>query len=279
MVSRSRPKTDKVHRRCKRQRHAGGFTLVELIAVIVILALISVVGTQFIVTSLQSYRQTESRGQLVQRGRVTLEQMSRQLRMAVPNSVRISSSGHCVEFLPLVAVTTYQGQVPDASNGKTAVAVLATAPFTRGPGQPVHAVISPYFAGEIYTAASPSARAGISSLGAAPHSLVTLSGSARFLRNSLNNRLYVADNPQRFCVTGGQLVRYRQYGLLSGALTDAPPGGSADLMALGVSTPTSAFALFPGSEVRRAGVAMDLRFTFNDQSVALQQQVFIRNVP
>ncbi len=269
------------YRACRRDRSRGaaGFTLVELIAVIVILSLIAVVGTQFVVTSLQAYRQTESRGQLVQSGRVAVEQMSRQLRMAVPNSVRISSTGNCIEFMPVVAVTTYQGQVADASNGKTAAAQVTTAPFSRGPGQPVHALISPYFASEIYTAASPSARTGISALGASPHTLVTFSAAARFLRNSLNNRLYIADNPQRFCVVDGQLVRHRQYGLLSGALSDAAPGGSTDLMALGVSTPTTAFALFPGSEVRRAGVTMDLRFTADGQTVALQQQVYIRNVP
>lgn len=75
----------------------------ELIFVLVILGLVGAIGSSFMVATMDMYQRTQDRVALMQRGRVALEQMSRYLRAAVPNSVRVSATGKCLEFVPVVA--------------------------------------------------------------------------------------------------------------------------------------------------------------------------------
>lgn len=255
-----------------------GFTLVEVIFVVVILSIVTVVGSGFVTTSLKAYRDSDARNLLVQRARLAMEQMSRQLRMAVPNSVRVSSTGNCIEFMPLVAASTYRASVPDVANAAAATNNVATVAFVTGLGAAQHVVIAPFFPDEIYTFASPAARAGVTAIGASPHTAITLNGVHRFIRNSPHRRVFVGDNPLRFCVRGDQLLQDSGYGI-TGSLLDSPPGGDSALMAMGVAAAGQAFAVFPGSEVRRAGAAISLRFTNGSNTLELQQQVYIRNVP
>ncbi len=259
-------------------RSTRGFTLVEVIAVVVILSIVTVVGSGFVTTTLRAYRDSDARNLLVQRARLVMEQMSRQLRMAVPNSVRVSSTGNCIEFMPLVAASTYRASVPDVANAASATTSVATVAFTTGLGSARHLVIAPFFPEEIYTFASPAARAGVAALGASPHTAVTLNGAHRFVRNSPQRRVFVGDDPMRFCVRAGQLWQDSDYGIAA-SLLDSPPGGNSALMALDATPAGQAFAVFPGSEVRRAGATISLRFTSDNNSIDLQQQVFIRNVP
>src|SRR5687768_10975121 len=116
------------YRRISPRRH-GGFTLVEMIFVVVILGIITSIGSSFVVSAVDSYRTAQVRNQLVQRGRLTLEQMSRELRMAIPNSVRVSASGLCAEFLPLVTAANYQSTLPDADNNRAPVSQISTGNF------------------------------------------------------------------------------------------------------------------------------------------------------
>lgn len=256
----------------------GGFTLVEVIFVVVILSIVTVVGSGFVATTLKAYRDSDARNVLVQHARLAMEQMSRQLRMAIPNSVRVSSTGNCVEFMPLVAASSYRASVPDVANAAGEASSVSTVAFVTGLGAPQHVVIAPFFPEEIYSFSSPAARAGISSIGSSPHTAIALNGAHRFVRNSPHRRVFVADDPLRFCVSDGQLLQYSGYGI-TGTMQDSTPGGNSALMAMGVSAAGQAFTVFPGSEVRRAGATISLRFTNGGNSIELQQQVFIRNAP
>lgn len=259
-------------------RSNRGFTLVEVIFVVVILSIVTVVGSGFVTTTLRAYRDSDARNLLVQRARLVMEQMSRQLRMAVPNSVRVSSTGNCIEFMPLVTASTYRTSVPDVANAAGATTSVATVAFVSGPGSAQHLVIAPFFPEEIYTFNSPAARAGVTAMGASPHTAVTLNGTHRFIRNSPHRRVFIGDNPLRFCVRDGQLWQDSGYGMTA-SLLDSSPGGDSALMALGVTPAGQGFTVFPGSEVRRAGATISLHFTSDNNSIDLQQQVFIRNVP
>lgn len=260
-------------------RGCQGFSLVEVVFVMVILGIIASIGSSFIMTAVDGYQATKGRVQLANRGRLALEQMALQLRLAVPNSVRVSETGNCVEFMPIAAAGQYQGALADPENKLSESSSLSAVPFNIDFGTPAHVVVAPYFSSEIYASSSPSAIVGVGSLGAEPITEVSFAGSHRFMRNSVSKRFYLAASPVRFCLSGDQLLTFLEYGLDTASLGDGNPGGRSALMADKVSAVDRAFRLYPGSEVRNAAVLIQLRFSDNGERLELTQEVFIRNVP
>lgn len=96
-----------MHRLSKHQ--STGFTLIELIVVITIVAILAATANKFIANPTQSYFDLESRANLTDRADTALRQMARQIRNALPNSVRTSSSTDSfIEFIPIKQAGRYR---------------------------------------------------------------------------------------------------------------------------------------------------------------------------
>lgn len=247
-----------------------GFTLVELIAVIVILSILAVIGAHFVVSTTQSYESTRTRALLVNTGRQALERMARQLRGALPYSVRTTNGGQCVQFMPIAGGGNYSGSVPDTANLAAPSQVINNiSPHQEEFGTARWVSIGALTAGEIYGPG-----ASLDGLLGRTSTSLTLSSSKTWLRNSINRRFYLLDNPQAFCVLGGQLRFYPDQSI---AATDVNPNDDFDLMANNVTA--APFSFVPGNEIRNTVVMININFVSGGESVNFQQQVMIRNVP
>jgi MSHA biogenesis protein MshO len=75
-----------------RARRVTGVTLIELVVVITITGIIAVVMGTFIVRPIQGYQATVRRAELVDAAEMALRRTARDIRQALPNSVRVRDS-------------------------------------------------------------------------------------------------------------------------------------------------------------------------------------------
>src|SRR5882724_11781791 len=89
---------------------ARGFSLVELVVVIVVLGILGASVAVFINNPVRAYFATVRRAQLTDAADTTLRRMVRDLQTAVPNSIRITTSGSTLylEFTPISDVGRYR---------------------------------------------------------------------------------------------------------------------------------------------------------------------------
>jgi len=91
---------------CSR-RHAG-FTLIEAVVVIVISGIIAVMVAVFMRTPVEGYFDSVRRAEMTDAADTALRRMARDVRAALPNSLRTGAT--CFEFLPAVAGGRYRAQ-------------------------------------------------------------------------------------------------------------------------------------------------------------------------
>ena len=93
------------------QRQQSGFTLVEMIVVMVITGIIGGMVAIFIRAPVQGYMDSARRAELTDIADTALRRMARDVRSAVPNSVRLSGST-VIEFLPTRDGGRYRANTP-----------------------------------------------------------------------------------------------------------------------------------------------------------------------
>ena len=85
-----------------------GFTLIELVLVILVLGIVSTSVTSFIRYGAEIYQDVSGRDKQISDSRFVIERITREIRNAVPNSVRVFKRlVACVEFIPILASSSY----------------------------------------------------------------------------------------------------------------------------------------------------------------------------
>lgn len=262
---------------------ARGFTLVELVIVIVLLAIVASVSVQFVAYSTQGAIDTASRQQRALTGAVISEQVSRALRIALPTSVRTTADGRCIEWLPVRAASTYLS-LPQGSNPTTFEAV----PLPNGDSAQGRIVVYGY-GSNLYDLSNPGPMSGAATVpayaGAAsgPDTItVTLAQPHRFSGQSPERRFYVVGEPVSLCQGGGYLFRYRNYGFNASTATGLPATlPNREVLAANLAADSVNFRFTPPSLQRSAVV--DFSFVLEDsqtgETLAISQEVQVRNVP
>lgn len=260
--------------------YVNGFTLIELVLVLTLLSLLAVMGSRFMVSATDSYHTANHRARLLNQGRLVTEKISRILRNSLPNSLRISATGRCIEFFPIVGGSHYETDIAISGDSNT-TSTINTAPFDLGLGNPVYAVVAARDSNELYVSlTTPSSISAVDSVASTAITSIPLSIPHQFLRQSLNDRVYIIDNPNRICVNGSDEVRHHSnYGLLSSGINDTPPNAGIVLASDVVLAGETPFTLSAASVNRNAIVAMEIPFERNGERLVIEHRVYIRNVP
>lgn len=273
---------------CNSLKHAStalmrGYTLIELVVVIAILGVIGVGLFSIYTTSIRSYIEASQRAELTTSARLGIERLSRELRNALPNSVRVTSDGNCVEFRPVIAGTSYI-DLPTTSASNTLTMAPVTLPAGSWSASVMPLMSSDGSQSDMY-GPSPLTTAGIVSISAPDGNnivTVTLDRSLQFPRSSPTRRLFIVGGAVSFCVTpGSDLRRYSSYtSTVSQPNLAGVSGGN--LLAQNVSNGDASNPVFryaPGTLERNAVLGMQLRMTAGNESLRYAHELVIRNVP
>jgi MSHA biogenesis protein MshO len=81
------------------RRRQRGFTLIEAVVVIVVLGVLATVVAVFIRAPIQAYADAVGRAEVTDQADLALRRMARDIRLALPNSVRVNANRTAIEFL------------------------------------------------------------------------------------------------------------------------------------------------------------------------------------
>jgi MSHA biogenesis protein MshO len=280
---------------------AGGFTLVELVITIAVGAVVVAFCAMFILTPMEAYTAQTRRAALVDAADSALRFMSRDVRSALPNSVRTAGAGSvsALELLATADGARYQDNGPLASPalaltfGAPASAFTTTVPFTQLalPWSSSSYYLSIYNVGvpgaDAYQASNVITPAGTTiaiTAGSTPNqNLVTLTPAFQFAYGSPQKRVYLVSGPVSYlCDTAaGTLTRYAGYSIAATQPTSAAvllaAGASSALVANDVSS--CAFSYTAGTAQRNALATLSLGLAQSGESVALLNEVQVPNAP
>ncbi len=268
-----------------------GFTLIELIMVMVIVAVLATMTTSMITLPVNSYLDLESRTRLVDDAETALRRMQRDLRQALPNSIRITDGGKVIEMLHVLDAGRYRakrdgtlaanaglcasdpaGDVLDFSIDDNCFEVMGSfssfnPQLTNRESLVVYNLGADAYAG--------SNRKNVINSGNAK--LVKFD-AFQFPLSSPQQRFFIVDTPvtYRCDIATNQLIRFSGY-----AITSAQPNPPTLAGYKQADKVTACKFAYTSSTATRAGlVSVEITLTdANGESARLIQQVHVDNAP
>jgi len=279
-----------------------GFTLIEMITTLVILVIVSLGISGFIRSSVQIFADVTEREQLLGDSRFMIERMTREIRDALPNSIRVrgNTNVHCLQFVP-IDYSTFYIEAPILPSTNTELTVVAMGDIAGNPYVPdtssTFAFLYPTRNDDVYNAAQnrrqsvtactdDGADSSCASLDDADN-ITNLTVSGAFATDSPADRLFFGSTTHNYCVRDNA-VFFHQSGL---SLVQPLFSTGGVLMAENISNVLSAnpavqaagsddpFRLFDASLLSNAYVQLRLRFNRNEEVINYNHEVHVANVP
>lgn len=290
----------------------AGFTLVEVVMVIVITGILAGIVAVFIGGPIRGYVDTARRAELTDIADTTLRRVGRDLRRALPNSVRVSNSGG-VFYLEYLEVRSGGRYRMDTSGAPTSPACPAD-----DAGLADNDILEPGYAdtcfktlgnisdsGQVTTSdfvavynlgpgfgGADAYQSGAASGGNKSKitAVSSVAGEDRiaFESNNFNlaspgGRFQIVSGPVSYVCDplAGTLTRYRGYAIQAAQPVNAaaPPLSTANSALLATAVSGCSIAYAPGVTERSGLVAMNLKLTREGESVSLYHEVHVSNVP
>jgi MSHA biogenesis protein MshO len=280
-----------------------GFTLLELTMSIVIMAIIALAIIIFINGPILAYLANRQRAELTMDADACLRRMGRDLRLALPNSIRQTSSGS-TQFVEMLQTrtggryrdqTTTSGQGdPLVFSGDSAFDTLGNLPWNGDSAIVVNAdqVVIYNLGFDVANAYSGLNSATIQSVsaGALPSESHVTFNSTVFPLASPGNRFQVISGPASYvCAPGtvnsngdatGTLTLWRNYTIQATEPTTAPSTGTNALLSNYVSACAFQYNPDPNGAQERGGLfSLQVSLTRAFETVTLSGEVHVNNLP
>jgi len=283
-----------MNRRLNGRSGQRGFSLVELIVVIVILGILSASVSVFIANPVRAYFQTIDRAALTDAGTLVVRRVTRELQAAVPNSARITTSGATtlLEYVPIVDAGRYRAA---ASNGNDPTGInplnvndatdssfqVLGPPINAPAGSQVVVLNLGYGNSNLYSGSN---IRSVTSVGSALQT-ITFTPTTVWPGDSPGYRFYIVYGAVTYACTpsasgSGTLTRYSGYAIQAtqpNSTSAAPLASAASSLVLDDVT---ACSFTPGPvSVDLNAVQMALQLTRSGETVSLYSQVHTPNNP
>lgn len=285
-----------------------GFTLVEMIMVIVITGIIGGMVAVFLNAPIRQYMDVARRAEMTDIADTALRRVGRDLRLALPNSVRVT--GTCdgaatcfIEFLPTTGGGRYRADVDvtddvcpggaptddflSFSDVDTCFEVMGAMPAVAVGNQVVVYNLgipgADAYAGNTLAAHN---RRAVSGVGV---NSVSITSANALPFDSPGSRFHVVTTPVSYACApaaggvGGTLTRWQGYAIAAAQPVALPAGGTAALLATNVSS--CRFVYDSNVVAQRSGlVTMNLAITEadtngNNETVTLYSAAHVSNQP
>ena len=262
-----------------------GFTLVEMVTVIVLLGILSVGVTGFLKFGTQIYVDVTNRDELISSARFVIERLNREIRTALPNSVRVNSAAgvECLEYTPIVASTTYLDipVAPEPDRETISVIEFDDSSYSND----LSVAVYPLSATDVYGSNDKvfvlDDTKSIDDTND-PEWLLTLGAKVAFAEDSPTKRLYFIDSAVSYCVQDNQITRHTDYtrdsknipkddGILMANYTGVGIIGGVDY--------GFPFRVSNAIQSRNAIVSIKFNFTRNGETLYFNNEIQVPNVP
>lgn len=285
-------------------RGARGFTLIEAVIVIVVIGIIAAIVALFIRLPVQSYVDNAARAELVDIADSALRRMAREVRISLPNSVRIASDGAGGQFIEMLETSIGGRYLSDDDIGagsgsplsfsdstKRTFTVIGALPTLADGSQMINAgqfiVVYNLFQDTVNTQSNAYAgtnRAQIASLNTGANTItLTTNPFASSLPSPVNRFQVVTGAVSYHCNPAtGQIVRFANYSItLAQRTTDSGfTDGTRSILATNVTACNFSSASAAGTHTAVLTMSLSLRGTStNSGTVSLQQDVHVDNTP
>jgi len=284
-----------------------GFTLVEMIMVIVITGIIGGIVAVFLKAPVQQYMDVARRADMTDIADTALRRVTRDLRLALPNSVRVT--GACagagttcfIEFLPTTGGGRYRADI-DATDdvcpggnadddilsitaADTCFEVLSAMPVPPPNAGDQIVVYNLGIAGADAYAGNTLAthnRRAVSAVGA---NSISITSANALPFDSPGHRFHVVTTPVTYVCApaaggvGGTLTRWQGYDIQSAQPTMLPATGTPSSALLATNVSDCRFTYDPLVSARNGLVTMRLAITEDVETVTLYNAAHVSNQP
>lgn len=291
------------------RRHGSGFTLIELTLVIVIAGVLAATLAVFMRPAIDSYLSSGNRAELTDQADTALRRMLRDIRLAVPNSVR-SPGSQCVEVVPTASGGRLRMQADTLNDPSSCTAPTCSAPLDTSQSTTLVDVLTPLSAtpavgdwlvlgntnpNDVYAGVN---RAAITAVNPSPlatqgKTRLTIA-STQFPQGYDSGRFAIVSNAQKAvfytCVGAdgtvdasgdgkGTLYRSSNYGFNAAYPTSCPSTAGADIVATKVRSCTFSYDPNPGGTQQYGFVWLDIELARNNETVGLASGAHVVNAP